>query len=254
MYHQTINSKGRHYSAIIYKGECWDYHFHNSFELIYVMEGNMEVFVNDVQLQLPEGKFLLIAPGMVHAIRKTEECRFFIGIFTPDYVMEFYQNDLKAAYYQFCINTAMLNYLKENLICTRKAKTYVLKSCLYAVCACAAEAGGDSRGEVINGNFVMMVNQYISGHFTQDIRRKEIADALNYEEHYFSSLFHKVFGVGLKRYLNIYRVMFAQRLLRTTKQTIGQVAMDCGFASIRSFNGIFRELTHMAPGEYRKRK
>ena len=34
MYHQSINSKGGHYSAIVYDGGCWDYHFHNSFELI----------------------------------------------------------------------------------------------------------------------------------------------------------------------------------------------------------------------------
>ena len=254
MYHQSINSKGRHYSAIVYDGGCWDYHFHNSFELIYAMEGDMDILVNEVQLLLREGEFLLIAPGMVHAIRKTEKCRFFIGIFTPDYVMEFYQNDLKAAYYRFSVHGTMLDYLKENMIFATEQKTYMRKSCLYGICACAAEAGRDSRGEEIDGTFVVAVNQYIADHFTQDIRRKDIADALNYEEHYFSSLFHKAFGVGLKRYLNIYRIVFAQKLLRSTKLTAGEIAMECGFSSVRSFNDSFLKLTGTTPGEYRKQK
>lgn len=255
MFHQKINTvRGRHYSGMIFQEYSWDHHFHNSFELIYLMEGHLDVLVNHAQVRLEKQEFLLIAPGMIHAIRKAENNRFFISIFTADYVMEFYRNDLKAAFYKFTVSPTLLAYLTENMINQKEPNPYIRKSCLYAVCAVAREMlgrNGDERGD---GGFVMAVNQYIANHFTQNIRRQDIAAALNYEEHYFSRLFHKIFDIGLKKYLNIYRFALAQRLLRMTKQPIGQIALECGFSSVRAFNDTFKQLAGMTPREYRKQE
>ena len=239
---------------MIYQEHGWDHHFHNSFELIYVMEGDLEVLVNHAQIRLEKQEFLLIAPGMVHTIRKAENNKFFICIFTADYVMEFYRNDLKAAFYKFTVSSTLLAYLAENMISCKNPNPYVRKACLYALCACAGEALGNTEYEKGSEGFVVAVNQYIANHFTQNIRRQDIAAALNYEEHYFSSLFHKTFDISLKKYLNIYRFSMAQRLLRTTEQPIGQIALDCGFSSVRTFNDTFKELSGITPGEYRKQK
>lgn len=255
MEHQIINSvKGSHSSGIIYTGDCWDYHFHNSFEIIYVLEGELRILINNETVQLKQKRFLLIAPGMVHAIKAPKDSRFFIGIFTADYVMEFYQKDLTAPFYVISVPEAVEQYFVESMITSKPKNRYLRKSCLYAICACVVEAPARTGGEKENVGFVVAVNQYISEHFTQDIRRQDIAAALNYEEHYFSSLFHKTFDIGLRKYLNIYRFALSQRLLRTTEQSIGQIALDCGFSSVRAFNDVFKDLAGMTPGKYRKQK
>lgn len=250
MIHQTVNSVGGRYDGTVYDSHTWEYHFHNSFELIYVFSGQMRVTVNDCDTRLAENDFLLISPCMAHRIDDSEGCRFFIAIFTEDYVPEWTAQTHRAAFYHFRVGARELAYLYEHLLRTGRPERYRLRSCLYAVCASAEEAGGRMAGEG-NISFVYAVNRYISEHIAKGILRRDIAEALGYEEHYFSDLFKKNFGLGFKKYLNIYRFSMAQQLLLTTDRGMTDIAFACGFSSTRSFHEVFRALAGKTPGEYR---
>lgn len=248
MFHQVKNSKSHHFSGIIYEHQNWDCHFHNSFELIYVIDGELSATVNNIAFTVTANEFLLISPCMAHSLESRHKNKFFIAIFTPDFVEEFKAGE---SFYRFVLSGSALEYLKETMIFAEKPSPLTLRSALYAVCAAASKMSPTS--EVPDRtSFVLAVNAYISENFYHDFRRKDVSEALGYEEHYFSDLFHKSFGIGLKKYLNIYRFSKARKLLETTDQSITSVAFASGFPSVRSFNIIFKELSGKTPSEYRK--
>ena len=220
MFHQIKNSKIHHFSGIIYEHQSWDCHFHNSFELIYVISGELTATVNNINISVNTDDFLLISPCMAHSLESSAGTKFFIAIFTPDFVSEFNNT---GSFYKFSVKGTTLEYLKENLIFSLKPSRLTLRSLLYAICSEAETAGADDTPSN-RSSFVIAVNAYISENFSHDFRRKDISEALGYEEHYFSDLFHKSFGIGLKKYLNIYRFSKARKLLETTDQSITSVA------------------------------
>lgn len=253
MDHQIMNSLSGRYESRVYEGRSWSYHFHNSFELIYVFSGQMRVTVNDRDTLLSKGECLLISPCMAHRIFDSEGCRFFIAIFAEDYVPEWAGEAHSAAFYHFTPGENDLSYLRAHMLRTGEPERYRLRSCLYAVCARAKEVGGETMG-MCNMSFVYAVNRYIAEHINLHFKRRDIAEHLGYEEHYFSSLFRHHFGLGFQKYLHIYRFSMAQQLLLTTDRSMAEIAFLCGFSSVRSFNDVFREFSGKTPSEYRKEK
>ena len=118
---------------------------------------------------------------------------------------------------------------------------YMRKSCLYAICSQSITNNLCNNTNKINFNFVFEVNKFVSANFNLDITRKDIAKQLNYEEHYFSTLFSQNFRMNFKKYLSLYRIAYAEKLLATTGLTVTEISARSGFKSIRSFNEIFKQ-------------
>lgn len=253
MIHQIFNTFGTHiYNGTIYENFHFEYNFHNSFELYYIFKGTPCAFVNDIKIPLSPGDFLLIAPNMAHNLVDENENMFYTGVFSADFVNEFSRTGTLKPFYKFTTDLLTTEFLIANLIKTTSPPIYILKACLYTVCAKALE-NGDSFGNdfFIDSSFVLAVNKYISDNLDTTFTRKQIADSLNYEEHYFSYLFKKHFNMNLKKYINILRIYKAQRLLSTTTMNISFIATECGFSSIRNFNIAFKSISGKTPNEYR---
>lgn len=257
MIHQTFNSIGTHiYNAIIYTNFSPPFNFHNSFELVYVMEGSCIITVNNTETTVKKDEFILISPNMVHKFDRNESNKYLIIVFSGDFVSEFYKNNPLSPFYKFTVDEVTGAFLKKNILFQGTPDLYKIKSCLYAICdiAISEDTNEDLRDtpqHSIN-HFVLSVNEYISENLNVNLTRKAIATALNYEEHYFSKLFNRCLNMGLKQYINIYRFSHAQKLLTSTNLSISQIAYDCGFSSIQSFYRIFKELSGKAPNQYRK--
>ena len=54
-------------------------------------------------------------------------------------------------------------------------------------------------------------------------------------------------------YLRGKRMDLAKQRLAQTKDSVGSIAADCGYASQGKFGAVFRECTGMSPLEYRRR-
>lgn len=74
-------------------------------------------------------------------------------------------------------------------------------------------------------------------------------DFMNMSEAYFSRFFKRVSGMTFSMYLNHIRVNKALDLLRDRNMTMTEIAMHCGFDTIRNFNRVFKQITGYAPRE-----
>lgn len=66
-------------------------------------------------------------------------------------------------------------------------------------------------------------------------------------ESYFSRFFKRRTDMTFTQYLNLVRVEKAIDLLRTTKLNMTEVAIACGFGTIRNFNRMFKRITGYSP-------
>ncbi|MDB4538106.1 helix-turn-helix domain-containing protein, partial [Akkermansiaceae bacterium] len=65
--------------------------------------------------------------------------------------------------------------------------------------------------------------------------------------------FKKLFGIAPMQFVLRSRVNAARTILSRGSQSLGEVALECGFYDQGQFGRIFKRETGLTPGEYRKR-
>ena len=68
---------------------------------------------------------------------------------------------------------------------------------------------------------------------------------------HFSRTFKKVVGLPYQDYLNGRRITEAKELLRSSAQSVSEIALSLGFADPTGFGRIFKKLTGHTPSAYR---
>ncbi|MDO6430298.1 helix-turn-helix domain-containing protein [Flavitalea sp. BT771] len=94
---------------------------------------------------------------------------------------------------------------------------------------------------------------YIQINLKVDLTVSALAKRANLHQDYFSSLFLQATGERPLAYVQIKRIERAQYLLATTPLTYEAVAEETGFENLPYFFRIFKKITCLTPGEYKKR-
>ena len=93
---------------------------------------------------------------------------------------------------------------------------------------------------------------YISRHYTENISLKSIAKRFGYNEKYLSFALHKLTGINVRKLISLYRINKAKELLSIPQKDVSEIALNCGFSAINTFNRVFKQLTGVTPSEFRK--
>lgn len=94
---------------------------------------------------------------------------------------------------------------------------------------------------------------YIAQNYSDDIKVSDIGEMVGLHPDYANSIFKKAFGHTLSQYITKERISHAQRKLVTTDTNITEIAFECGFNSISSFNAAFLKMNQCTPSAFRKR-
>lgn len=93
---------------------------------------------------------------------------------------------------------------------------------------------------------------FIHAHFAEPITREEIAAHIGINADYLTDCFRQELGITPITYLRRYRVRQACELLRSSSQSITQIAMHVGFADTAHFTRTFLREIGMTPKAYRR--
>ena len=104
--------------------------------------------------------------------------------------------------------------------------------------------------DIENEHITNCIN-YIYRHLHQKLTVKEIAAALNVTPNYLSSLFVRIQGITLTRYIMKQKIIIAKNLLTYSAYTTTEIAQYLGFSSQSHFGKYFKEYTKFTPREYR---
>jgi AraC family transcriptional regulator len=93
---------------------------------------------------------------------------------------------------------------------------------------------------------------FIDSHLGEAISLGQLAALCALSEYHFARMFRESFGLPPHQYVLARRMNRARELLRTTSQSLGEIALACGFSSASHFTNRFRQALGAPPGEYRQ--
>jgi AraC-like DNA-binding protein len=96
--------------------------------------------------------------------------------------------------------------------------------------------------------------RFMLDNYRRQIGLGDIAEACSLSETYVSAAFKKATGQNVMAFLNRMRIEQASRLLVETGYGLEDIADRVGFSSYFYFCRIFKSITGIAPGNFRKRK
>lgn len=102
-------------------------------------------------------------------------------------------------------------------------------------------------------NLLGEVNRMLAGSAGQTIRVEELAEALGLSVSHIRLRFREISGVSLGRYLENFRLNRAMELLKNSRESVGEISRQAGYASPQAFHRAFRRLTGETPLAYRRR-
>ena len=93
--------------------------------------------------------------------------------------------------------------------------------------------------------------RFINDNYRTDISLDAVSWEVGMSPSHFSRIFRKVMGLSYQEYLNSRRITKAKNLLRTSPQSVTEIAVSLGFADPTGFGRIFKKLTKQTPSAYR---
>lgn len=252
---QNDNSVGNYnYNSVIYSPCEWGYHFHKNYELIYIYDGELDVFCGGREFTMHSGEFALILPNCIHSLHTPKKAEVWIGVFSADYVSSFdaFMSGKQNLTNVFTVDEELMPYLKKYLLTDKKSDVLNMKAMLYAVCSAyvknAVFCGAESERDL-----PMKIFEYVQNNFKSDISLKTAALALGYNYQYASRVYKSVFRINFRDFLNRFRLDYAQYLLTNTNLAVTETAMNSGFGSIRTMNRCFIKEYGISPSEIHRR-
>ena len=82
----------------------------------------------------------------------------------------------------------------------------------------------------------------------------EAAGYCGFSKYYFAHYFKEITGLTFYEYLTGYRMQMAVAALQNSETGISEIALNCGFSNVRSFNLVFKAAFGTTPSKYRKNK
>lgn len=256
IFHQPHNSiGGLNYNGSFYKNTIWEPHFHKNYEIVYVIKGTLNCTVNGKDFVLNAGDYGICISYAVHSYFPQTDCEYWVGVFSSDYVNTF-SNRIKAKTadgFSFKCEKEIDSLVKKYLIRKEVPDTIQLKFCLYALCneiLLQIPFTEQKKENTITAEII----DFISENHKNKISLTDLSDRLGYDYHYVSRLFNNTFNISFNDFINLYRLETAANMLIHTDKKIFDIALECGFQSIRSFNDCFSKNLGCTPSDYKKSK
>ncbi len=94
--------------------------------------------------------------------------------------------------------------------------------------------------------------RYVSENYMRRLRMEDLAASCAMSVSYFRKVFARSMGMAPLEYVNRYRINRSLNLLRSTDETVLQIAVQTGFPSVATFDRNFRRYVGTSPAEWRK--
>jgi AraC family transcriptional regulator len=104
------------------------------------------------------------------------------------------------------------------------------------------------------GYKLQQITDWIAEHASEDLNLDQIAAQVGLSKFHFHRLFKAALGVSPSHYHLNLRMDTARQLLRETKKSVVNVALDVGYTNPSHFAHLFRKETGLSPSEYRRQR
>ena len=250
-------------------------HWHNDFEFIHILSGEMCYCVDGVKCRLTAGQMIFVNSARMHYgfWEDVYKCRFSCTIFHPGML----DSKLSHKYLEAIAGKTMPAFLilrpeimrekeimdmveKLNITTREKKDGYELEmmSLIYGICFLLKDLV-KAAPEVISYvdakklEAMHRMTGFIQQQYQQKISLNEIAMAGLVSRSACCQIFKKFLGKSPVEYLTEYRISKSVELILGGKNSMTDIAMLCGFGSSSYYAETFHKILGCTPTEYKAR-
>jgi len=250
-------------------------HTHSAYEIIFVLDGELDYFVEERTYRLTGGSILCIPANVIHQNVTADKTKYraIMIRFSKDFIQTHMDTEDASFFYSCYYKTRALKLNADQAeairdLCLQMFGEFntkdpefehychaLLVQLVIKVKRISLAATEDSR--VDYPNYLHMKISKIAGHintaYKQPITLTDVARKFGISEYYLSRNFRNVTGFSFSEYLNTTRINMAKRLLRETNLNVTRIAEETGFNTITHFGRMFKSMTGLSPKAYRIR-
>ena len=240
----------------------WDLHWHNSWEIEIVINGNGYQFMNGIKHEISPGAVYILNPTDFHEVDINEldvyNISFSDDLLSEEFITAFsgsgggrtkHLSEEKLS--QLTSICEMLLYEYNNSPKFSDKTTRCLLDLLFIHLLrnfdIEKTKNSDTKKTMIN-NAV----SYINIHFRENPTLSDVASNLGITPNYLSEQFHLITGKKYKEYLNDVRLIYAKKLLASSNLSVTEICFASGFSSLSNFLRVFKERFGMSPQSMQK--
>ncbi len=252
-------------------------HWHSEIEIIVIKKGCGIVTVDLKKQKVTIGDIIFIRSGQLHSIEQD-------GSNYMEYENILFKKELLiSGEYDLCAKnfiipliegnipsatffTSVLHYYNDvancineiDILCSEQPEGYqlLLKSILfrliYIIISHKETIEITSNIQTKSLEKLKYILKYVEEHYSEHITIEEMAKLTFYSKSHFMKFFKSHIGTGFIDYLNNYRLMMSEQMLKTSDLSVIEIAQLNGFDNISYFNRIFKKKYNLSPSKLRK--
>ena len=259
---------------IVHKTESLDYtmppHTHDNIEIYLCLTDLSNVVLGSRMFPFSKNTLLVIPPDCIHKMVSTgQKYERYILTVNAAWFRELLTNEDRERFSYFfdpgqpqikVLSEERKDYFIERFKSLRKAsKENTLKSyrILFEILENVQSEVGEKEESYETGSLsapaqaVSKMISYIDEHLTENITTEDIANKLYLNHDYAARIFKKHMNTTVINFVTLQCMILAKRLL-SEGNTISETYLLVGYNSYEHFSRVFKKMTGITPGEYRK--
>jgi len=246
-------------------------HRHSEFELSYCLSGEYSIIVEGKRYRIREGELAVIKPMASHEFPR-DGCgdgRRLVIDFGPLFLGDFYELLLKCSFSDVVYNikvatsavrdlTPLLLEIASLFVNKTSFSELSLRGNIYKISALLPGLVNEEEKETLNTKNLQDIAKIeralniIYEEYRTKIDLEYVSAISGYSKSNFCKVFKDITGDTFHNVLNAHRVEIAKMHLKGTDSSIDAIATEVGFADSKSFCRVFKRVTNLSPGAYRK--
>ena len=267
----TINPDlNMHCSIDTVTNHCACAHWHNSIEIIYILEGSLEVTVPTETYVLQEMDYVVIDRNIIHATASKPTSKYlliqlpyaFLKDFLPHIhsfriscICSIKQKDNRSVLNSMRGTLKQLSHLYQNQYDGYTLEYYSLLFHFLHLLVTHYKQDISSLSRPKTEKYMerlSFVTEYVQEHYREPISLHEVANLLSINPEYFSRFFKKYMGMTFLEYVYSVRLQSAYQEILNTDIPIKEVQERNGFTNPKLFSRMFKEQYKTTPSQIRK--
>ena len=257
----------------------YPWHFHDEYEIVFVMKSFGKRFVADSIEPFSEGDLVMLGSNLPHfwkndKVFHSDQEDYRVNAIVILFSKDFFENEIENYpdfYFIKKLLKRSLQGIKFNPEFSKKTEKDIkrllklkgLKQTLYFLELLDKMARTDQyrllssdlykleEQEVTNGRLNKIMH-FINQNYHRKILQEEIAEKIGMNTTSFCRYFKTKTGKTFIYFVNEMRVAFACKLLIEGKMSISQICFECGFNNLTNFNRTFKKISGHTPSSYQE--
>ncbi|MGM0844833.1 MAG: GH39 family glycosyl hydrolase [Bacillota bacterium] len=252
--------------------ERFPYHWHEDPEILFVLDGELEIRIDRKSYKLESGDIFLVNVNELHFINsltsygKTqvlvlqidskflkeqgivlEEKRFYLNSRDVNVDSPFLMDELK-----YILANMMDVIINKKTLPDIKVKKWLLELIVILMENFEVTIKSEEKQHGNDQRLLEILKYMNKNCIKSGLGLKDIAYEFNLNPQYLSRYFKEKVGVSLKKKLDSMRLNKSLFTLQTTEETVTEIALQYGFPDSKAYYRVFKDVLGITPREYRE--